>query len=73
MVGIISTTSSAIGVTSLPKITPDQHTASGESSSKPIEMDLEMQEFNRPVVVRGTDLPAGMFLFWFFCWLQFVY
>lgn len=56
MVGIISTTSSAVGVTSLPKF------GSGESSEKR-EMDLEMQEFNRPVVVRGTDLPAGTILY----------
>jgi hypothetical protein len=54
MVGIITSPQPVTTVANAPKFTtPDEII--------PIVNDIEMQaEFNRPVIVRGTDLPAGM-------------
>jgi hypothetical protein len=48
MVGIITSSEKSTNVSQAPK-----YTTTGE------HVDLEMQEFERPVIVRGNDLPAG--------------
>jgi hypothetical protein len=58
MVGIITSDAVAANVANAPK----PGTVKGDKIKMLDGMELESLEFERPVVVRGTDLPAGMLI-----------
>lgn len=67
MVGIITSPLAPTSVSNasppiMPKIKEKEDENDDDDEEKE-GIDLESPEFNHPVVVRGTDLPAGMLLF----------